>query len=679
MESYDESEIKEKFFHFIKSEYSAELSKAVTQGSKSLVIDFQKLDSFDQELTEVLGEKPHELIVLFEKTLEEYEDTLPNKLYIRFFNLPKSFEVKIRDIRSKHLGKMIYTEGIVRQASSVRPMCTLITYKCLNCDSKFDEKQDVTVIVVPNKCPNCGKRGPFEAKEHKLVDTQRLVLEESSESLEGGGQPMRLNIFLRNDLVDPTIVKRTTPGSKIRVMGVIYEFAKSLAYSKNKSVMYDIVLESNYVEGIEQEYEDIEVTDEDIRQIELLASDPEVYDKLVRSVSPNIRGKNKIKEAMVLQMFGGVRKANKDGTKGRGDIHMLLIGDPGTGKSQLVKSMSSIAPKARFVSGKGATGAGLTATVVKDEVLKGWALEAGALVLANKGILCIDEIDKMSPEDRSAMHEAMEQQTISISKANVQATLNCQTSIIAAANPKYGRFDQYKPIADQIDMPVTLLSRFDLIFPIRDIPDKEEDTKLANHILKGHQNSDIYTPLIPPEIIRKYVSYARQNINPVLSDSAAEEIQNFFVKLRNKDVIGESDVKPVPLTPRQLEALVRLSEASARVRLSKKVTKQDAKRAINLMKLYLMRLGMDPDTGELDIDRVVSGTSTSQRSKLYQMIDLLKELEKSFGKDLPLNEVMIEAKNQGIEENKAEEIIEKMKRSGELFEPRHGVIRRTNK
>jgi len=378
-------------------------------------------------------------------------------------------------------------------------------------------------------------------------------------------------------------------------------------------------------------------------------------------------------------MFGGVRKEKKDGTKGRGDIHILLIGDPGTGKSQLVKSMSTVAPKARFVSGKGATGAGLTATVVKDEILRGWALEAGALVLANRGILCIDEIDKMSHEDRSAMHEAMEQQTISISKANVQAVLNCQTSILAAANPKLGRFDGFKSLPEQIDMPITLLSRFDLIFPFRDMPDKENDKSLAEFILKSHQHVENYSPEIPLDLLRKYVSYARQNIKPQLSDESIEEIQSFFVNLRNKELSSTGGPRPVPLTPRQLEALIRLSEASAKVRLSKEVTLFDAKKAISLMKLYLSQLGMDPETNELDIDRVMSGTTTSQRSKIYEVMDLLKQLEKSFGKDIPIEEIMNEAKNKKIDELKVEEIIEKMVRNGELFKPRHGIIRRINK
>jgi replicative DNA helicase Mcm len=674
----DQNEVMEKFFQFIKIECSEDLGKVITLGKKSLIIDFTKLDLYEPEIAQALIDSPIKYIDLFEDTLVQFEEGLSEKIFVRFVNLPNNSYVKIRDIRSKHLGKFLHTDGIIRQASAVRPTCTLIIYKCSNCEQKVSVIQDVTEMKTPERCPNCGAKR-FDIFKNKLVDTQRLVLEESSETLEGG-QPMRLNIILKNDLVEPEMVKRTNPGSKVKVVGVVNEYAKSIPGTSNKkSVIYDIILEANNIESIEKEYEQIEVTSDDIIQIELLSKDPDIYNKLIRSVSPSIKGRSQVKEALVLQMFGGVRKVRKDGTKGRGDIHILLIGDPGTGKSQLVKSMSTVAPKARFVSGKGATGAGLTATVVKDEILRGWALEAGALVLANKGILCIDEIDKMSHEDRSAMHEAMEQQTISISKANVQAVLNCQTSILAAANPKFGRFDGFKPLPEQIEMPVTLLSRFDLIFPFRDIPDKENDTLLAEFILKSHQNVGSNAPEIQLDLLRKYVSYAKQNIKPKLSDEAISEIKSFFVNLRNKEVSSTGGQRPVPLTPRQLEALIRLSEASAKVRLNKEVTLFDAKKAINLMKLYLAQLGMDPETHELDIDRVMSGTTTSQRSKIYEVMDLIKQLEKSFGKNIPIEEIMNEVKNRKIDELKAEEIIEKMVRNGELFKPRHGIIRRINK
>jgi len=426
--------------------------------------------------------------------------------------------------------------------------------------------------------------------------------------------------------------------------------------------MYEILLESNYTESIEREYEDIEVTEEDVRQIELLAKDPEIYDKLIRSMSPSIRGKNKIKEAMVLQMFGGVRKERKDGTKSRGDIHILLIGDPGTGKSQLVKSMAAIAPKARFVSGKGATGAGLTATVVKDEILKGWALEAGALVLANRGILCIDEIDKMSTEDRAAMHEALEQQTISISKANIQATLIARTTVLAAANPKFGRFDPYQSIAQQIDLPPTLINRFDVIFTLRDIPNRDKDERIARHILLEHQKQGSEM-IIEKGIFQKYVAYAKQRIKPFLSQEAVEEIKKFYVELRNVPISSESAMRPIPISARQLQALIRMAEASAKLRLDEKVTIEDAKKAIELVKYYLMQVGYDYETKTFDIDKISSRFSSSQRGKVFTVRDVISDLANKVGELIPVEEIEKELEGKMSKEEITDAITELEKNS----------------
>jgi len=222
-----------------------------------------------------------------------------------------------------------------------------------------------------------------------------------------------------------------------------------------------------------------------------------------------------------------VQKVYADGQKSRGDIHILLIGDPGVAKSVTLGFMANISPKGRYVVGKSASGAGLTATVVRDEYLRGWSLEAGAMVLANKGLVCIDELEKMDPGDRSAMHEAMEQQTVTISKANVQATLRSETSVLAAANPKFGRFDPYQSIAQQIDLPPTLINRFDVIFTLRDLPDKEKDSRIASHVLLEHRKQG-ETMLIPRDLFRKYIAYSKQRIKPQLSDEAVAEIKKLL-------------------------------------------------------------------------------------------------------------------------------------------------------
>jgi replicative DNA helicase Mcm len=337
--------------------------------------------------------------------------------------------------------------------------------------------------------------------------------------------------------------------------------------------------------------------------------------------------------------------------------------------------MEHVAPRARYVVGRAATSAGITASVVRDEFIKGWALEAGAIVLASGGFLLLDEMDKMAEEDTSAMHEAMAQQTVTISKANIQATLTAQTSVLAAANPKLGRFDPYQPIAAQIDLPPALINRFDLIFPVRDIPNKEKDAMIATHVLELQQNPDSKEPAISVELMRKFIAYAKQNVAPKLTPGAIEEIKTFYVNLRNSSTIGDTEaVRPIPISARQLESLVRLAEGSARIRLSTKVTRSDARKAISIMRYCLMQVGFDHETGQIDIDRMSAKISTSHRNKIHTVREILNSFESSGKKSIPMEDIVAEATEKKISESQVEEIIEKLKREGEIYEPRRGFI-----
>ena len=313
---------------------------------------------------------------------------------------------------------------------------------------------------------------------------------------------------------------------------------------------------------------------------------------------------------------------------------------------------------------------------MKDDFLGGWSLEAGALVLSNDGICCIDELDKMSNEDRTAMHEALEQQTISIAKANIQATLLAKTTVLAAANPKLGRFDPSTILAKQIDLSPTLINRFDLIFTIRDIPNEIRDDRMAKHILNLHQNPEIEEPEIKTELLKKYIAYARQKVQPKLTDAAIEEIKKYYVKMRSSGGTEDDFVRVIPISARQLEALVRLAEASARVRLSDKVTRKDARRAISLLTYCLMQVGVD-EHGRIDIDRITTGIGASQRSKIVTVREILQKLEERLmTKKIPIEEVIRECSEAGISEDEFEEVIEKLRRSGDIFEPQRGFIQR---
>ncbi|ARS89569.1 LAGLIDADG family homing endonuclease [Natrarchaeobaculum aegyptiacum] len=367
--------------------------------------------------------------------------------------------------------------------------------------------------------------------------------------------------------------------------------------------------------------------------------------------------------------------------------------------SQMLGYIQNIAPRSVYTSGKGSSSAGLTAAAVRDDFGDGqqWTLEAGALVLADQGIAAVDELDKMRSEDRSAMHEALEQQKISVSKAGINATLKSRCSLLGAANPKYGRFDHYEPIGEQIDLEPALISRFDLIFTVTDEPNEEKDRNLADHILTTNYAGELTTqreqmasmevsaeeieemtesvdPDIDAELLRKYIAFAKQNCHPRMTEEAREAIRDFYVDLRSK---GTDDDAPIPVTARKLEALVRLSEASARVRLSDTVERHDAERVIEIVHSCLRDIGVDPETGEFDADIVEAGTSKSQRDRIKNIKQLIADVEEEYDDGAPIDIVMDRAEEIGMDQSKAEHEIEKLKQKGEVYEPSTDHLRTT--
>jgi replicative DNA helicase Mcm len=640
-------------------------------GESVITIDFNELSEHSPELSEDLINKPEDTINILELALAD--SGLISDPKVRLETISKTQELKIRNIRASNLGKMICIEGIVRQASEVRPQVVNARFECPSCGTILSIMQVEKKFQEPNRCSSCGRRGGFRLLAKEMVDAQRLVLEESPDALSGGEQPKRMQVFLKEDLVDPKMEERTTPGSKVRVIGILKEI--SLPLPTGIQTRFDLAIEANNVIPLEETFEDLSITEEEESQIKELASEPNVVEKLAKSISPSVWGYPEIKESLALQLFGGVQKQRSDGTWTRGDIHILLVGDPGVAKSVMLKFISTIAPKGRYVSGKSASGAGLTATVVKDEFLRGWALEAGAMVLSNKGLVCIDELEKMDENDRSTMHEAMEQQTVTISKANVQATLNAKTAVLAAANPKFGRFDPTDMVAKQVNLAPSLLNRFDVLFILRDIPDKERDERIASHVLSEHKQ-DVKLDIVDRELLRKYIAYAHQKCHPVLSSEAAEKIKKFYVGLRNQSHFSTNETanRPIPISARQLEALVRLAEANAKARLSKTVDVEDAERAIKLVQYYMMQVGYDEETKSFDIDKI-SGNPASKRGKVFMVKEVLEDLENRLGKLIPQEELEKEI-GEKMKKDELEEAIEKLLRAGDIFRPKKGYIQR---
>ncbi len=649
-----------KFSDFLEKVYKKKITKASNKG-EPLVIEFPKIYNFDSELSDLLINEPEKFMDTGYEALDHFELPNPVKLKVKDVDI-----TNIRDLRSRHIGKFICVEGTVRRASEIRPEITETVWECPSCHETIEQPIRGTFISRPLQC-KCGNRQGFKQVSKKMIDMRWMTIEEPFELTEGE-KPSQLNVMLKDDLVSPEGRRITDPGNRIRITGILREIPKG----KFHSVKLDFYLDTNFCEPTEVGLQHLEVTKEDEKEIKKMAKDPMIYEKLVDSLAPSLYGMREIKESIILQLFGGVPRTLKDGTHFRGDIHILLIGDPSSGKSQLMKLVPQIVPRGKYVSGKGVTGAGLTATVTKDEqFMGGWVLEAGALVLTNRGLLAIDEFEKMSQDDQIAMHEALEQGSISIAKASIVATLPAQTSVLAGGNPKFSRFDPYMPIAKQITIPDTLLSRFDLKFAMRDVPNTNMDKRIVDHVLKTRKDDfEGSIPKISNEMVRKYIAYAKQNCNPVLTEEAGKIIRRFYINTRKRAEAGGA----VPISLRQFEALIRLSEASARIQLCNEIRREDAQRAIRLMKFSLKQLGYDMETGQIDIDRAEGASVTSsERSKIRMVMDIINDLSEKT-KEVPLSEIQTLAKKEGVEE--VDDIIEKLKREGLLFEPNPGYIQK---
>lgn len=1089
---------------FLRKKYYKEIVKAANE-EKALEVDFQVMEKYSFELADFLLNNPEEFYGIAEEAVEQTE--LPGPVKLRFMNLPKG--TSIRDLRSKHIKTTFLSiEGTVRRASEIRPEIMKVSWECPECGDVIERVRIGNLIPRLYDC-KCGNKRDFKKVEEHMIDTRWVTVEEPFELTEGE-RPSQVTVLLTDDLVSPDGRRLTDPGNRIKITGVLKDIPRG---GKFQSAKLDFYIDANHVEPIDIGWHHLEISKEDVEEIKKLSKNPKIYDMLVESLAPSLYGLTEIKESIIMQLFGGVSTTLNDGTHIRGDIHVLLIGDPASGKSQLLKLVPEIVPRGRYVSGKGVTGAGLcmsydtlvplahgeivkigdvvenslskgknkikqgwvstkgdteivcldptdlkikkkkvskffklkptgrlielrtgsgrrikltrenpvlvisegeltwkqakdiktneyiatarkvpinhlkvdmepnfarfagmiagdgdvgkrevrfhntnkkylnefsnlssslgfrpreyyqstripcirvasktlcddldrigiprgiksdkivipedilrsnellseflsgiftcdggpvekgngsyieytttsrmmamqiqtsllrfgilskmrerppgsggfggkkkryviiirgqgnlqrfeskigfthdkkeklsnilkrklepntnvdvipnlgnkikkirkdlgitikgddvlymlrsyergdrkfsrdqllrfvellkgkkkhpyfgflkklsrsdifwdpvkekkdveekwvydltvegehnfvandfivhnTATVTKDEqFMGGWVLEAGALVLTNRGLLSIDEFEKMDPDDMIAMHEALEQGTISIAKASIVATLPARTSVLAGGNPKFSRFDPYVPISKQITIPDTLLTRFDLKFAMRDVPDAEKDTLIAEHVIQTRHDEDYEPskPKINKDFIRKYIAYARENYQPKMTKDVGKLLKKFYITTRKK---AEGSSAPVPITMRQLEALMRIAQASAKIQLQTEIRKEDAQRAIRLMKYSLQQLGFDPETGMIDVDRSEGGVTSAERSRIRIVLDIIDEMSLT-KKELLVEEIFKAAKKEGVDD--VEEVLEKLKREGMLFEPSPGYVQK---
>ncbi|MBU7030995.1 MAG: AAA family ATPase [Theionarchaea archaeon] len=1062
--------------------YTQEIKRCRANYLRSLNVDYEHLLDHDYELAQLVTDEPQFALPACDAAFETlYRPEERIDLHVRFYNVAPARE-EIRELRSEHINRLVQIEGIVRRISEVKPEIVEAVFECQRCGQIQIVEQDSHIFKKPSVCTNpaCGRQGPFRLMEDqsKFVDWQSMRIQERPERLRGGKMPRSVDCIIRDDIVD-----KPQAGNRVTITGMLKTQQES-AFRTLKTTFH-IYIDVNNVELREKEVDEIEISKEDEEEIKKLAAEPLICEKIVHSIAPAIYGFENVKEAVALQLFSGVFRILSDGTRLRGDSNILLVGDPGTAKSQMLQYTARLAPRGIYTSGKGVSGVGLTAAVVRDELTGGWALEAGALVLADGGLCAIDELDKMSTDDRSSIHEALEQQsyhpsteillstgekihigtfvdglmkdgdpiqgvnceilpiygyellspqgpvgvdrvsrhtapdtfivitysngrsitvtpehpvfiidhniihtipaetvipgmkvpgvhsyersiisdhlwqpaqsngiqfphhispdlalllgyisrtghsyydkktkiseimilsfheelihdakcilekefhaysfidskekngkllyrlrcpslplykffkhnfpelvrrysqkrvphkiiqspdhilasflkgasdygssfsselrfhtrsrnlaedyqdmllclgiyaplvnsegiyslstdtpqlltmtppisapapayaheggtrggmvalthtpplvhgyipqshvsiaehtadvsvsspitfpfrftshrilqverveevpntdcihvydvtvedhvfssaglflhnTISIAKAGVVATLNARTSVLAACNPKYGRFDRYKSLADQIDLPSTLLSRFDLVYIITDKPHEETDRRIAEHIVNIHRKPDeaVIQP-IPLDLMEKYVMHAKTTVAPTLTKEAAQKLMNFYVQMRKG---GESEDAPVPITARQLEALIRLSEARARMRFSEKVEPEDAEEVIRLFRECLVNVAMDLETGKVDIDTLMTGTRKSQRDKILILLDMIEELDKdNQGDGAQQQDILRLGEERGLSEGFIREYLAKFKHDGDIYEPRPGFLK----
>ncbi|MFW9784630.1 MAG: minichromosome maintenance protein MCM [Candidatus Heimdallarchaeota archaeon] len=673
--------------------YQDEINDVFSKGGNTLIILYEDLLAFDPQIAEMLKKDP---VSLLDDAVEAFKNILKfqgaitsnQDYFVRVSTKDKKSPLfsPLRSLRSKDIDKLIWSKGILVRCSTIRPKIIKATFECVICGSKFEVTQLTSRIKWPNFCNNkrCKAKSQSDfrliSKNSEFIDWQSIMIQEVPEDLPPGRIPRSVQAILTHDLVDTV-----KPGDRLKIMGVFKSVLAQSTKSYN-STLFKTFIDVNFIDPEDKSEQLIELSKEDKKLIEKLSKEPLIQKKIARSIGPNIYGREQLKMACALSLFGGTRRKKPGGGYKRGDLHFLVVGDPGTGKSEILKGTVEVSPRGLYTSGKGSTGVGLTAAVIKEGDTGQMNLEAGVVVLANGGVAAIDEFDKMDTSDRSALHEAMEQQTVSIAKAGIVATLKAQTAIIAAANPYSGRYDRYKTPTQNIRLPPSLLSRFDLIFVVVDRPNVSEDAQMAEFILKNsmikpEENfEDIEGSVapIPREILKKYIKHARRTCFPVLSEEAKDKIKEFYLELRSQ---YDSEDAIISILARNLDALVRLSEAYAKMALREQVIKEDVEDIIKLFKRYLKDTGYDETSGKIDMDRIFVGQSRTSLNRLEVLMNRLKEIfEANKWKSLERSSIMpILELEENLDQKFIENAIDELIKEGTLYEPKNGFIKFTNK
>lgn len=675
-------ELNERLIEFLRrycQEDVEQLAQHYPRDEESLYIDYDDVYQFDPDIADDLRNHPEDMLERFEDALSLYDlpvDVDLSGAHVRVYNLPDDVVLDVEDVsRHRNIGSLLAVRGQVQKTSKVKPRLNNGFFVCQRCGARTEVPQAGDELQEPYQCESCERQGPFsldpsasEWTNHQFARVQQPP--ERSKSGEGE----TVDVHLEDDLI-----KEFEPGDKVTLTGVLD--IEDVDANENRD--FETNLSATSVVREESDYEDIDI-EEHREEIEAIAAgergDP--YELLTDSINPSHKGDRDVKLAIALQLFGGWSR----GGRVRGDSHVLLIGDPGCGKSSFLEAVDDLAPRSSHASGKGASKAGLTAAAVSDDFGDTeWGLEAGALVLADGGIACIDEIDKVPEDAVSSLHGALESQKVRVNKAGINTELSSRAALLAAGNPEEGRFDPYRPRAQQIDLGPTLMSRFDLMFMVSDSPDPDEDRDVVQHQRRARraaakeelgatlttEERDSVEPAIPKDVLRAYIAYAKETVTPYLPDTngeAAQYLEDEFMKLRMAN--SEEEDNPVPVTFRKVEAIQRLAEASARVRLSNEVEKKDVDRAVSLVRKSMRQVGVDPETGKFDADVVETGSSKTQRDRRRQVESIIEEHDEQGG--VTVEEIADIMKR---DEEKIEHAVQNLKDQGDIYDKGDGELR----
>ncbi|XP_024166400.1 DNA replication licensing factor MCM4 [Rosa chinensis] len=658
--------------YLTEGKYIEAIKRILEMEGDSLDVDARNVFDYDSDLYAKMVRYPLEVLAIFDIVLMELLPVI-NPLFekhiqTRIFNLKTS--TSMRNLNPSDIERMVSIKGMIIRSSSIIPEIREAIFRCLVCGYYSDPLPvEKGKINEPTRCmkEECQAKNSMTLVHNRcrFTDKQIVRLQETPDEIPEGGTPHTVSLLMHDKLVDAG-----KPGDRVEVTGIYRAMSvrvgptqrtvKSLfktyidcLHIKKSDKSRMLAEEQTEVENsLGGNSDEILFDEKKVEQLKELAKQPDIYDRLTRSLAPNIWELDDVKKGLLCQLFGGNALKLPSGARFRGDINILLVGDPGTSKSQLLQYIHKLAPRGIYTSGRGSSAVGLTAYVAKDPETGETVLESGALVLSDRGICCIDEFDKMSDSARSMLHEVMEQQTVSIAKAGIIASLNARTSVLACANPSGSRYNPRLSVIDNIHLPPTLLSRFDLIYLILDKADEQTDRRLAKHIVALHfENPEtVQQDVLDLATLTAYVGFARKHIHPQLSDEAAEELTRGYVELRRRGNFPGSSKKVITATPRQIESLIRLSEALARIRFSESVEKHDVMEAFRLLEVAMQQSATDHSTGTIDMDLINTGISASERMRRENLVssarNLIMEKMQLGGPSMRLLELLEELKKQ---------------------------------